>query len=151
MAKNLLLHLTSIATVLTTLCLKIPVTGAIVPSTKQDWVTPQHLAQDRASQTKGDSSAQPEPENIFAVSHPLDLAQLPVPLPPDQDLIPPDTPADIFQPSPSKPLEPGPPQPLPPPEELLRPPGSTPAVPEVPEEVIPKKITIKRFEFIGNT
>ncbi|NEP14265.1 MAG: ShlB/FhaC/HecB family hemolysin secretion/activation protein [Symploca sp. SIO2C1] len=134
--------------------MKIPVTATTVLPNKQYGITPQHLEQDPESQTEEDNSVEQNLGDIFAVSHPLEVAQLPVPLPRDQDLIPdndqPLTP-DIFQPSPSKPPEPELPQPLPPPEELLEPSGSTPEAPEVPEGVIPGEITIKRFEFIGNT
>ena len=118
---------------------------------KQIWVTPQHSAPDKESDREGDSSVVPNLGQILAVSHPLNLAQLPVPLPPAQDLLPGEDqllPPDIFQPSPPKPELP---QPLPPPEQLLEPPGSTPEVPEIPEGQIPGTITIEQFKFIGNT
>ncbi len=139
---------------LTTLWMKIPVTATTVLPSKQYGITPQHLQPDPESQTEEDNSVEQNLGDFFAVSHPLEVAQLPVPLPRDQDLIPDNDqllPPDIFQPSPSKPPEPELPQPLPPPEELLEPSGSTPEAPEVPEGVIPGEITIKRFEFIGNT
>ncbi|NES23764.1 MAG: ShlB/FhaC/HecB family hemolysin secretion/activation protein [Symploca sp. SIO3E6] len=86
----------------------------------------------------------------------VELSQLSVPLPNNnqlKQLSPPPLPRDIFQPSPSQPPEPELPQPLPPPEELLGPSDSTPGGSDIPEGFIPGeiKITIKRFEFSGNT
>ncbi|NEP58120.1 MAG: ShlB/FhaC/HecB family hemolysin secretion/activation protein [Symploca sp. SIO2G7] len=156
MAKNLLVNLTSIGALLTTLSLKIPATATTVPSSKQYGVTPEHLAGDGVSQIKKAPSVELNPENILTNSHPLELSQLPVPLPNNnqlKQLSTPPLPPDTFQQSPSQPPKPELPQPLPPPEELLGPSDSTPEGPEVPEEFIPGeiKITIKRFEFSGNT
>ncbi len=68
------------------------------------------------------------------------LAQVPV-IPP-QDITPPP------QPTPQPPATT---QPLPPPEELLTPPSVTPQPGETPESSVPGTLTVKRFEFTGNT
>ncbi|MGB3206629.1 MAG: POTRA domain-containing protein, partial [Crinalium sp.] len=68
------------------------------------------------------------------------LAQFPS-IPP-QDITPPPQPTP--QPTPTTPQ-------LPPPEELLTPPSVTPQPGEVPESSIPGTLTVKRFEFTGNT
>jgi hemolysin activation/secretion protein len=81
------------------------------------------------------------------------LAQLP-PLPePDEEPVIPSIepePPTIFEPSPSTPSEPPTPRPLPPPAELLPPSPTTPPS-DIPSEGIPQAITVKQFEFVGNT
>ncbi|MEQ8755963.1 MAG: ShlB/FhaC/HecB family hemolysin secretion/activation protein [Coleofasciculus sp. G1-WW12-02] len=60
-------------------------------------------------------------------------------------------PQDIEPPPPSRLPEATPSPTLPPPEQLLESPQLTPTTPETPEGVTQDQITVKNFEFIGNT
>lgn len=71
------------------------------------------------------------------------ISQLPTPLP--QDIVPPTQPF-----SPNQTPKPKP-EPLPPLEELLQPPTSTSPAPSSAPDLLPEKITVKRFEITGST
>ncbi len=75
------------------------------------------------------------------------LAQVPA-IPPGIPQIPPQ---DIIPPSQPTPQPPATTQPLPPPEQLLTPPSVTPQPGEAPESSVPGTLTVKSFEFTGNT
>jgi hemolysin activation/secretion protein len=82
------------------------------------------------------------PTNNQAKNHCQECLLAQVPNIPPQDITPPPQPTP--QPTPTTP-------PLPPPEELLQPPSVTPQPEEVPGTELPGTLTVKRFEFTGNT
>src|SRR5919202_921389 len=98
---------------------------------------------------------------LKAVNNKVDIAQAPNPVPlptplqtprSSQNLptVQPPTPDRIEPPS-QAPLEPQTPAPLPPPERLLESPPSIPPTPQAVPGKVPETITVRRFEFEGNT
>jgi hemolysin activation/secretion protein len=106
----------------------------------------------------------PEDSNVQTfktVNNKVDIAQAPNPVPlptplqtprSSQNLptVQPPTPDRIEPPS-QAPLEPQTPAPLPPPERLLESPPSIPPTPQAVPGKVPETITVRRFEFEGNT